>query len=84
VLHGGYGTGRSPVGPRDTVFTKIDLQKLTAGVSARTRHVLGSLGVQYVTGASDPILLRDRPSGQLTTAFHVKNVNFVYSLSVLF
>lgn len=84
VVHGGFGTDRSPVGPNDTVFTKVDLSKFTAGVSARTAHFLGSLGVQYLAGTSDPIVLRDLPAGPLTTSVKVRSLGLLYSLSVLF
>jgi hypothetical protein len=84
TLHGGYATDRSPVGPHDTVFTKVDLQKITAGVSGRTTHFLGSIGVQYLAGSSDSILLRDLPAGQLATKFKVNSLGMLYSLSVLF
>jgi len=73
----------SPVGPADTVFTKVDLHKFTGGVSRRTSHFLGSFGL-HETGSSDEIVLRDLRSGQLTTKFNVKSLGFVYSLSVLF
>ena len=84
VVHGGYGTDRSPVGPHDTVFTKVDLQKLTGGISARTSRFVGSIGVQYLTGTSDPIELRQLPNGQLSTVVAVHNLGLVYSLSVTF
>jgi hypothetical protein len=84
TVHGGFATDMSPVGPADTVFTKVDLHKFTGGVSGRTSHFFGSFGLQYESGSSDEILLRDLPSGQLTTQFKVKSLGFVYSLSVLF
>jgi hypothetical protein len=64
--------------------TKVDLHKFTGGVSGRASHFLGSFGLQYETGSSDEIVLRDLPSGQLTTKFKVNSLGFVYSLSVLF
>jgi hypothetical protein len=84
IVHGGYAADGSPVGEHDTVFTKVNLQKITAGVSGRTTHFLGSIGVQYVTGESGSIPLRDLPSGQLTTTFKVKSLGMLYSLSVMF
>jgi hypothetical protein len=84
VVHGGYATDRSPVGPDDTVFTKVNLQKITLGLSGRTPHFLGSIGVQYLAGESAPIALRVLPTGQPTTTFKVNNVGLLYSLSVLF
>lgn len=84
IVHGGFGTDRSPVGPHDTVFTKVNLSKFTAGVSGRTAHFLGSIGVQYLVGSSDPILLRDLPAGQLATTLKVNSLGLLYSLSVMF
>jgi hypothetical protein len=85
VLHGGYGTDRSPVGEADTEFTKVHLQKVTVGVSGRTRFFLGSLGLQYLAGSSGPVRLRQLQGGHpLTTSFKVANLGFVYSLALLF
>jgi long-subunit fatty acid transport protein len=85
LVHGGYGTDRSPVGEQDTLFTKIHLQKFTAGLSGRTKHVLGSLGIQYSTGSSNAVLLRQLQSGQhFTTNFDVSSLGLVYSLALLF
>ena len=85
VLHGGYATDRSPVGEQDTVFTKVHLQNVTVGLSARTKYVLGSVGVQYASGSSSPIDLRRLQSGRVfTTNFDVSNLGFVYSLALLF
>ena len=85
VIHAGYGTDRSPVGDQDTSFTKINLQKVTVGVSGRTTHALGSLGVQYATGSSAPIVIRELQNGQrFTTRFDVRNIGFVYSLALIF
>ena len=85
VVHGGYATDRSPVGDQDTVFTKVHLQKVTFGLSGRTKYVLGSLGLQYASGSSDPIVLRQLQSGRtFSTNFDVSNLGFVYSLALLF
>ena len=85
VLHAGYATDLSPVGSEDTVFTKVNLQKITAGLSGRTKLFLGSIGVQYSMGSSDPILLSELQNGQrFTTHFDVANLGFVYSFALLF
>lgn len=84
LVHGGYGTDRSPVGQQDTVFTRVDLRKITAGLSGRTSHFLGSVGVQYLGGESGSVLLRELPSGQLTTKFAVHSLGLMYSLTVMF
>ncbi len=51
-LHGGYATDRSPAGPDDEFFTKIDMQAFTAGVSGRAGIVLASIGIRDETGKS--------------------------------
>jgi len=85
VLHGGYATDRSPVGSEDTVFTKVHLQKATLGVSGRTKYVLGSLGLQYASGSSGAIELRQLQGGQrFSTNFDISNSGAVYSLALLF
>lgn len=85
TLHAGFSTDNSPVGEHDTQFTKINLQNWTAGVSGRTKLFLGSLGLQYTTGVSGVIPLRQWQNGQqFVTSFHVANVGFIYSLAVLF
>ena len=84
IVHGGYGTDRLPVGDQDTMFTKANLQKFSVGISARTTHFLGSFGVHQVTGVSEPVILRELPSGQVSTKFHLSSLGLVCSLSVLF
>ena len=85
ALHGGYATDRSPVGANDTAFTKVNLQKLTVGMSARTSMFLGSLGLQYLNGRSDSLILGTVPDGStISTRFKVSSFGVVYSLAVLF
>ncbi len=84
-LHGGFTTNRSPVGPADTLFDKIDLQAWTVGLSARTAHLLGSIGLRYEYGSSAALALGPLQIGQqLTTQFDVSNVGIVYSVALLF
>jgi hypothetical protein len=84
-LHGGYGTDRSPVGPNDTNFTKVDLQNWTVGISGRASIILASLGLRVSTGTSDPIVLRTLTNGQpLQTTMKVTSVGLVYSVAILF
>ncbi len=85
ALHGGYATNQSPVGANDTAFTKVNLQKVTVGMSARTSMFLGSLGLQYLTGQSDSLTLGTAPDGaDISTRFKVSSFGVVYSLAVLF
>jgi hypothetical protein len=85
MLHGGYATDRSPVGANDTAFTKVDLQKLTVGLSGRTSLFLGSLGLQYTNGRSGQVTLATTPDGaDIATRFKVSSFGLVYSVAVLF
>ncbi len=85
TLHGGYATDRSPVGANDTAFTRVHLQKVTVGMSARTRMFLGSLGLQYANGRSDPLALGTTPDDSVvTTRFKVSSFGLVYSVAVQF
>lgn len=68
----------------DAVFTKAHVTKPTAGLSGRTSLFPGTFGIQYTSGSSDDVPLRDLPTATLSTAFSVKSLGFVYSLTVLF
>ena len=84
-LHGGYATDRSPVGPDDTVFTKVNLQVVTLGVSGRARSVRVSAGLRHEFGTSDPLVLQRTLDGpQLSARLRVSNLGLVYSVAVLF
>ena len=73
------------MGPNDTYFTRINLQKWTVGISGRTPHVVGSAGLQYEFGPSDSILLRQLQNGQqVSTTLDLSNIGLVYSLAFLF
>ena len=85
MLHGGYATDRSPVGPADTYFTKVPMQVITAGVSGRASFILGSVGLRYQAGSSDHVPLRQLQDGQqLTTRLRVSSFGLVYSVSLRF
>jgi hypothetical protein len=84
-LHAGYATDRSPVGPNDTSFTKVHMQAVTIGVSARMSFLLGSVGVRYASGLSGDVPLRQLQDGQtLTTTLKVSTIGMVYSVSLRF
>jgi len=84
-VHGGFATDRSPVGPSDTVFTKVDMRAWTIGLSGGTGVVLGSLGLRYESGMSDPLTLRRLENGEVyTTRLEVRNVGIVYSFAFRF
>ncbi len=84
-LHGGWARDGSPVGDQDTAFTKIDLSKITVGLSGRTKYFLGSAGIQYTSGTSDEITLARLQDGRaLSTTLGVKALGFLYSVALLF
>jgi len=84
-LHGGYATDRSPVGPDDTVFTKVDMQVVTLGVSGGAKSVRVSVGLRREFGTSGPVVLQRTLDGQQVSArLRVSNLGLVYSLGLLF
>ena len=85
MIHGGFATDASPVGPEDTFFTKADMRVLTAGVSGRTKLLLGSVGLRYEWGTTGEFALR-RLEGlpQVKTRFKLSAIGVVYSVGLLF
>jgi hypothetical protein len=85
MIHGGFATDRSPVGPEDTFFTKAHMQALTVGVSGRTTLILGSVGLRYQWGTTGEVSLRRfQDSSQLKTRFKLSTIGIVYSVGLLF
>ena len=85
MIHGGLAADRSPVGSADTFFTKADMWAVTAGVSGRTKLILGSIGLRYEWGKTGDVPLR-RIGGfqQLKTRFALSTIGVVYSVGLLF
>ena len=84
-IHGGFSTDRSPVGPSDTRFTKVDMQTWTVGFSGSTKILLGSFGVRYESGLSDDYTLRRLQNGEVFhTKIKVANLGLVYSFAFRF
>jgi len=85
TIHGGYATDRSPVGADDTLFTRVNMQFVTAGFSGRTKSVLGSVGIRYEMGTTETILIRQLQNGQpLSTRLKISHLGVVYSAALLF
>ncbi len=81
-IHGGFATDRSPVGPSDTLFTKVNMYASTLGISVRTRIVFASFGVRYESGLSEPFSIRRLQNGEpYMTRLRVRNVGFLYSIA---
>ncbi len=84
-VHGGFSTDRSPVGPSDTWFTKVNMRTWTAGFSGSTKIVLGSLGIRYESGLSDDYTLRRLQNGEVFhTKVKVSDIGIVYSFAFRF
>jgi hypothetical protein len=84
-LHGGFSTDRTPVGPSDTRFTKVNMQTWTVGFSGSTRIVLGSFGVRYENGVTEDYTLRHLQNGEaIRTKIKVSNLGLVYSFAFRF
>ena len=85
LLHFGVASDQSPVAPEDTVFTKADLASVTVGVSGTIGRLQFSSGVNYRTGTSDDIELRNLVDGRtVTTAVDISSIGLIYSLSYTF
>jgi hypothetical protein len=85
TVHGGYATDRSPVGADDTLYTRVNMQVVTAGISGRAKIVLGSVGVRYQAGTTDDIVLRQLHDGPpVRTRLKISNLGLVYSVAVRF
>jgi hypothetical protein len=81
-IHAGFATDRSPVGPSDTLFTKVDMQAFTLGISARTRVVFASFGMRYESGLSDAFSIRRLQNDEpYLTRLKVRNVGLLYSVA---
>lgn len=84
-VHGGYATDRSPVGTDDTLFTRVNMQVVTAGISGQAKFVLASVGIRYQAGTTEEIVLRQLQSGQqFGTKLKISNLGLVYSVAVRF
>jgi hypothetical protein len=84
-LHGGFATDRSPVGPNDTLFTKVNMGVWTVGASFRTSFILGSAGIRFASGTTAEIALPGLPGGEGThSELYVSSIGPVHSVAVLF
>jgi hypothetical protein len=85
-IHAGYATDASPVDDESlSVFRKVDLSRLTGGVSLTGRRLSGSLGVGYSFGAGTRQTLGSTEGGQQTeTRFEVSTMNLLFAFSFSF
>jgi hypothetical protein len=85
TAHGGFATANSPVGDTDGVFKKVDLTRITAGLSGSTEHLTFAGGFSYQSGTSALYPVFTSQVGQaVTTTIDVTGFAFVYSVGVRF
>jgi hypothetical protein len=84
-LHYGAATDFSPVGDEDELFTKLDRFSWSVGISGTKGPLQFTTGVNYRSGSSDEVLLRDLQTGQpVTSTIDVSTLGLIYSLSYKF
>ena len=85
MVHFGVATDRSPVAPEDTVFTRVDLNGFTLGMSGAVGKLQFAAGFNYRAGTSGDIFLRNLADGRtVTTTVHVSSLGLIYSLVYTF
>ena len=85
-VHLGVLTDRSPV-PTDSssVFTKVDLYRVTSGFSLTGASLSGSIGLAYGWGRGDDRTLVVTAGGLPgLSSLKVRTLNFIYALSYAF
>jgi len=84
-IHGGVGSNRSPVGPADVVFNKVDLTTWSVGASGTFGKFQFALGLNHQSGSAGDVTLRNLLSGQVVnSAIDVHIAGFIYSLAYQF
>lgn len=84
-LHYGIGTDLSPVADDDQMFTRVNLFTWSLGVSGTKGPLQFAAGVNYRSGTSDNVVVRNLASGEpLSTSIDVRSVGLIYSLSYKF
>jgi hypothetical protein len=84
-LHAGYANDPSPVANADGFFDRVSLNSVTLGVSGASKHISGSLGLNYQFGSSEQRLVADLAGTELTrTKVRISNIGIIYSVSYVF
>jgi hypothetical protein len=85
-VHAGFATDESPVESQATsAFRKVDLYRVTTGVSLTGGRLSGSLGLGYSSGAGSRESLQATPGGStVSTRLEVQSLNLLYALSFAF
>ena len=84
-MHGGFATANSPVGEADGVFKKVNLTRLTGGLSGSTEHLTFAGGFSWQSGTSPLYDVFTSQVGQaVATTIDVSGFAFVSSVGVRF
>ena len=84
-LHAGFANDPSPVAGADGFFDRINLNSVTLGVGGASKHISGSLGLNYQFGSSEQRLVADLAGTELTrTKVKISNIGIIYSVSYVF
>jgi hypothetical protein len=84
-LHAGFATDPTPVGRHDGFFDRISMNSVTLGLGGTSKHVSGSIGLNYQWGFSEERLVSDIEGNELTrTKVKVSTIGILYSVSYVF
>jgi hypothetical protein len=84
-VHVGFTTDNSPVNSNDQVFDQVDLNGWTVGLSGKAAKLQFAAGINYRSGDSGDIHVRDLLNGQpVLTSIKIKTTAVIYSLSYEF
>jgi len=85
TVHAGFSTANSPVGDQDGLFKKVNLIRLTGGISGSTEHLTFSGGFSWQGGTSPLYPVFTSQVGEaVNTTIDVTGFAFVYSVGVRF
>jgi hypothetical protein len=85
TVHGGFATANSGVGDTDDVFKKVNLTRISAGVSGSTEHLTFAGGFSYQSGTSGIYPVFTSQVGEaVNTTIDVSGFAFLYSVAVRF
>ncbi len=83
TAHGGFATANSPVGELDGVFKKVNLTRISAGMSGSTEHLTFAGGFSYQSGTSPIYPVFTSQVGQaVNTTIDVSGFALLYSVGV--
>jgi hypothetical protein len=84
-LHAGFENDPTPVASADGFFDRVNMNSVTLGVGGASKHVSGSLGLNYQWGYSEERLVSDIEGNELTrTRVRVSTIGILYSVSYVF